>query len=165
MDTKHVLHTPTKYLFINTGSMFPQILNHSLSKSLKGVIKCYSAESAAALLLQGRGVWTGCNYCLQVFSVGRDLLAIINCWQHFRQLYKDRWAERTLQGPKVEESLRAMDLPSPTAKTPQILPEISPIVSVKSAFSKGTVARNCMFLVLWVLPVLPSWPQSREALQ
>lgn len=84
--------------------MFSQILNHSLSKSLKGLIKCYSAESAAALLLQGRGVWTGCNYCLQVFSVVRDLLAIINWWQQFRQLYKDRWDERTLQGPKVEES-------------------------------------------------------------
>lgn len=142
--------------------MFPQILNHSLSKSLKRVIKCYSAESAAALLLQGRGVWTGCNYWLQVFSVVRDLLTIINCWQQFRQLYKDRWAERTLQGPKGEGSLRAMDLPGPIAKIPQILPKMPPVVR---AFSKGEVRGNCMFLVHWVLSLcVPQLAQTREAL-
>jgi len=93
--------------------MFSQILNHSLPKSLKGVIKCYSAESAAALLPQGRGMWTGCNCWLQVLSVVRDLLAIINWWQQFRQLYKDVWAERTLQVPEVKESQHQSNGPAP----------------------------------------------------
>lgn len=84
--------------------MFSQIHDHSLPKSLKGVVKHYLAESAAALLLQGRGVRTGCNYWLQVFLVVRDLLAIINWWRQFRQLYNNIWAESTLQIPKVEES-------------------------------------------------------------
>lgn len=80
--------------------MFSQILDHSLPKSLKGVIKCYSAESAAALLLQGTGVWTGCNYWLQVFSVVRDLLAIINWWQQFRWWYKRHMSQKDIAGSK-----------------------------------------------------------------
>lgn len=62
---------------------------------------------------------------------------------------------------RITASVRAQDLPGPVAKIPQILPKTPPDVWVKSAFSKGKVTRNCMFLVCWVLIcVLPAGPRA-----